>query len=153
VPFDFDRPDDGESDVDGNCRRPALSKGCPNCRLPLRSLGRVLLVTSDDGLHSAVIGLCRRCTVSDRRLPEPLRGRQAAIERAFCDPASYFCAVFADPGAARLAMALLGHADYSARTLAALGWLGNECKATVQESEAPKRLRRFEVDRTGIPLS
>jgi hypothetical protein len=122
-----------------------LNKRCPHCQLPLRSLGRVITATSADGLYFAVIGLCRRCTLSDRNLPEPLRGRQAAIERALSDPGRYLCTLYADPGAARLAMALIGHKELSSRTLAALGWLGDEWAQIGRKSEAPSRLQRIEV--------
>ena len=122
-----------------------MSKLCPHCRLPLRSLGRVITATSNDGLYSAVVGLCRRCAVSDRNLSAPLRGKQVAIERALSDPSKYLCTMYADPGAARLAMAMLGHQDLSSRTLAALGWLGDERAQTNHKSEAPLRLQRIEL--------
>jgi len=109
----------------------------------LRALGQVIAATSDDGLYTGVIGLCRRCALSDRDLPEPLRGRQAAIERALTEPGKYHCTMYADPGAAHLAMALLRHAGYSSRTLATLGWLGDEWAQIERKSEAPARLRQI----------
>ena len=111
----------------------------------MRALGRIITATSEDGLYSAVIGLCRRCTLADRKLPEPLRDRQRTIERALSEPAKYLCTMYADPGAARLALALLGHKDFSARTLAALGWLGNEWTPERETNEAPRRLNQFVV--------
>lgn len=53
--------------------------------------------------------------------------------------------MYADPGAARLAMALLGHHELSSRTLAALGWLGDEWVQIGRKSEAPARLQQIEV--------
>jgi hypothetical protein len=111
----------------------------------MRALGRVISATSEDGLYSAVIGLCRRCALDDRKLPEQLRGRPHAIERALSDPSKYLCTVYADPGAAQLALALLRHKEFSARALAALGWLGDQLIVQAEKSEAPKRLQQFAV--------
>jgi hypothetical protein len=119
-----------------------LSKLCPHCRLPLLKLGRVITATSNDGLYSAVIGLCRRCTLSYRNHPKPLRDRQAAIERALNEPGRYLCTIYADPGTARLAMAMLSHNELSSRTLAALGWIPDGCDGlTCRSPDTPARLR------------
>jgi hypothetical protein len=42
-------------------------------------------------------------------------------------------------------MALIGHKELSSRTLAALGWLGDEWAQIGRKSEAPSRLQRIEV--------
>ena len=122
-----------------------MSKLCPHCRLPLRALGRIISATSEDGSYSAVIGLCRRCVLDDRKLPDSLRGRQRAIERALSDPSKYLCTMYADPGAVTLALALLRHKDFSARTLAAIGWLDSESVPQQARNEAPKRLNQFAI--------
>jgi hypothetical protein len=42
------------------------------------------------------------------------------------NPDNYFCAIFADTGAARLAVALLGHPRYATEAMRALGWLSTD---------------------------
>lgn len=100
-------------------------KLCPRCSLPIRLMGRVYAATSGDGATHGVVGICHRCILSEKGLPKSthLRRLQPALERALGDPAPYYAAIFRDPGAAVLAVALLGHRDLSTRALVALGWI------------------------------
>jgi hypothetical protein len=75
-----------------------------------------------------VFALCETCSRELGRLfPSQTAQRLAAtIERAVSNPTDYFCCIFADPGAARLAAALLAHPKHSGAALDALGWLSTD---------------------------
>lgn len=99
-------------------------KSCPVCKLPRAEVRRFLAVGSNDGKRGAVVGICPACVQAEARLPKSARlKRQArAADVALADPARFMCREFPSPDAARLALALLDHPDYSADLLALLGW-------------------------------
>lgn len=98
-------------------------KHCPACNLPTRaeSLGYVM-PADDDGRH-AIIAVCRRCASS--KVPKSTFNKMLAraAARAFANPDRYWCAILPDAGAARVAVALLGHPVHVQDTLKALGWM------------------------------
>jgi hypothetical protein len=121
-----------------------LTKTCPRCRLPITAIGRAIAATSSDGERSGVIGICRRCTAEEAKLPAGLLTKrlQPAADRALNDPGRYYCTIY-DRGAAILATALLGHPDYATRTLVALGWIPDDCPTFAEISEtSPARVFR-----------
>lgn len=122
-----------------------MTKVCPRCRLPITAIGRAIAATSSDGERSGVVGICRRCTGEEAKLPASLlyRRMQPAADRALNDPERYYCTIYADRGAAILATALLGHPEYATRTLMALGWIPDDCPTFAEITEAsPARVFR-----------
>lgn len=122
-----------------------MTKVCPRCRLPILSIGRAIAAISSDGERSGVIGICRRCSAEGAKLPADLFNKrlQPTIDRALCDPARYFCTLYADIGAAVLATALLGHPDFVNRALIALAWVPDDCPDTALPTEwLPARVQR-----------
>lgn len=100
---------------------------CPACNLPITvsTLGDVLVASSDDGHHHAVVGICRRCTGTASRLPRAIYRKTLirAADRALADPERYLCAPSATASAARLAIGLLAHPAHALEALNALGWV------------------------------
>lgn len=102
-------------------------KLCPRCRMPAAALGEAFAAISDDGQRRGVVAICARCMADYCRLPPKARkGLCIALERALDDPGRYTAVLFDDIGAAELATALLGHPEWSAATLRALGWMQTE---------------------------
>lgn len=99
-------------------------KTCPRCQLPAVAVGRGLAATSADGTRHGVIGICVRCTSALARLPRHARAFMVgpAIDRALDEPDHYLVRLYPDIGACHLAVGLLGHPEWAARTLEALGW-------------------------------
>ena len=98
--------------------------------MPLRRLGRAFVATSDDGTRTGVVGICEGCISAETRLPLAIRGRRylPGLDRALDDPERYFVTVYADPGAADLALALLAHPAHRDDALVALGWREPDCR-------------------------
>lgn len=100
-----------------------MIKLCPRCRMPAAVLGQAFTAISDDGQRRGVVGICARCMADYCQLsPKARKGMSIALERALDDPGRYAAVLFDDIGAAELATALLGHPEWSAATLAAMGW-------------------------------
>lgn len=109
------------------------------------AVGRAIAATSGDGSRAGVIGICRRCTNDEARLPASLHIKrlQPAMDRALDDPGRYLCTLYNDIDTAVLAVSLLAHPDYATRTMQALGWLPGDCDGFTGKSEdMPGRLRR-----------
>ncbi len=108
------------------------------------AIGRAIAATSADGTRSGVIGICRRCTKDEARLPSSLHIKrlQPAMDRALDDPERYLCTTYDDIGAAVLAVSLLAHPDYATRALQALGWIPDGCDGfTGKSPDMPSRMR------------
>lgn len=99
-------------------------KLCPRCQLPAAGVGRALAASSADGQRHAAIGICTRCTAALDKLPRCARSSLMgpAVTRALDDPARYVATVFPEIGACELAVGMLGHPEWAAATLEALGW-------------------------------
>lgn len=99
----------------------------------MAALGRAIAATNGDGTRSGVVGICRRCSLEEARLPKSLHLKrlQPALDRALTDPAPYLCTIYPDIGAATLATALIGHPDFATRALIALGWMPEDSIADV----------------------
>lgn len=101
-----------------------MTRLCCRCQLPAAAIGRAIAATSADGGRHAVVGICTRCTAALAKLP----GRSSsglfgkALDRALDDPGKYLARLFPDIGACELAVGMLGHPDWAAVTVEALGW-------------------------------
>jgi hypothetical protein len=101
-----------------------MSRRCPCCGLPARDFGRIASCSSDDQTRHGVVGICRRCTAAEARLPKTIRGKRLnrALDRALAEPDKYLVKLFPDRGAAEVALALLQHPELGGDMLQALGW-------------------------------
>lgn len=93
--------------------------------MTLATMGTVVTATSNDDSRHVVFAICQRCSASEKRLPAGVYRRMLnrAADRALDDPENYLCKCVANPGAARLAVALLRHPAHTLETLSALGWV------------------------------
>lgn len=101
---------------------PKTMKRCPACNLPTTaaSLGFVIAGADDD--RHVVLAICRRCATS--KIPKYTFNKMLAraAVRALANPDRYWCAIFPNAGAARIATGLLGHPAHALAALKALGW-------------------------------
>ncbi len=100
-------------------------KICPRCQLPAGAVGRAIAGSSADRERHGVIAICTRCCNAMDRLPRKARGNgvRGALDRALDDPARYLVRLYPDINDCKLAVGLLGHPAWAAKTLEALGWL------------------------------
>jgi hypothetical protein len=98
---------------------------CPSCGLPIGCVGiTVFSGSSNDGLTHGVFAVCVRCSHERSRLPAAIWNKRIsrAGNRALAHPEKFLCTTYQTTGAARLALALLGHPAHSQETLKAMGW-------------------------------
>lgn len=100
-------------------------KRCPSCGLPIGRVGiTVFAGSTNDNLVHGVFAICARCTTEGHRLPATSRSKRIsrAGDRALAHPEKFLCTTYPNIGAARLAVALLGHPAHSQEALKAMGW-------------------------------
>lgn len=97
-------------------------RNCACCRMPATIA--TVLHGEHEGL-GVLVGLCRRCHEANGRLPAGVVQKRlnAAARLAAGDTSGRFwTARFPDPGAARLAAGMCGHAQHADEVAQALGW-------------------------------
>lgn len=100
-----------------------MTRCCACCRMPAKL--ECVHHGTVDGM-AVLLGLCRGCSESNRRLPAGTRQKRlnAAAALAASDSSGrYYAATFDEPGAAALAAHMIGHPTMAGDTIAALGWI------------------------------